>query len=390
MERGKIIISKKERDRRVRKRSGRWPEKWLIALFIIIILVYILVPFEKEAAADPDLYGPSLSQGDAGTAAPTTPDGRAQRRRMVEESREREESLKRMQDQLLTDPCPRTGPAASSILEQLNQQALAEDFSLTEELLPETGPPAELLKESEPRNERFKHYPPLLKGSGGKAKGKTPPAATHYQNSPFIFYEDGKSIESGSPCIFEGSLIEAVVEHRVMVDDRESPVTTHVSRDIYSDDRQHLLIPRGSRFIGKAQVVAHQNQHRLYTLFHRLILPDGGSIDFEKQALGMDRSGSFGIASKINRHTFKKYKAALFMGVLDGLGALAQNRIDQASPWSWVMSDTERNLSAARSDVLRRDLRIKPTITIKPGTRIKIYLCRDIHISPYQAQEAGR
>jgi type IV secretory pathway VirB10-like protein len=362
----------------IKIRSGPWLEKAVIALFALIILVYILIPSGKEETDSLDRY----TRTGAGAAVPTTPDGKAQRQRLIQEAEQREENLKRMQDQLLTDPCPGSGSTTGSILEHLDRQAVTTDLSLTDELLPEKEPPeppAALLKEPEAKSKRFSFKPPTPSPS--------PLPTSHYQNSPFIFFKDEKPPEPELPVLYEGSFIEAVVQHRLVVDNQESPIIARTTQDVYAHDSRLLLIPRGSCIIGKAQVVSDRNQSRLHTLFHRFILPNGKSINFDKEAKGMDRSGSFGISSKVNRHTLKKYSAALFMGVLDGLGALSQNRIDQLSPWSPVLSDTERNLREARSDVLRRDLEIKPTVTIKPGTRIKIYLCQDVRLSPYQEQE---
>lgn len=51
-----------------------------------------------------------------------------------------------------------------------------------------------------------------------------------------------------------------------------------LTTDVYSHDRQHLLIPQGSRILGEVKPVASFAQQRLAVVFHRIIMPDGYSV----------------------------------------------------------------------------------------------------------------
>ena len=77
--------------------------------------------------------------------------------------------------------------------------------------------------------------------------------------------------------LFEGSIFESVLINRL--DGAFSgPVECLLANDIYSHDRQHLLIPAGTKILGETEKVEAFGQSRLAVAFHRLIMPDGYSV----------------------------------------------------------------------------------------------------------------
>jgi hypothetical protein len=368
-------------------------EKVVIGLFAVIIIVYILIPGGGPDPADSELYALSLPD-----RVPTTPDGKAQQQTLRQQSKLREENLKRMADQVLSDPYP-NGSIADSILRQV-QQDRAADISLVEEMEPEPGeevePPADLITDLNTSCARSAEHKPPVKGGGpGPIRSPGPSRFIDYSCSPFALFKSAEAedqvpfIRYGNLApltVFEGSFLEGCVQHRVRVDSQQSPVLVLVTRDFYSECGRFVVIPRGSRVLGTAQVVSDRNQSRLFTRFHRLILPNGVSVQLgrEEGAKGLDRAGSLGLSSKVNRHTLRRYSGVLLLGLVEGLGALSQNRLSQVSPWSYFIDRGGRSLDRANDQVLRQALSVKPTITIEPGSCIKIYLCRDIRLSPFR------
>ncbi|MGH9710050.1 MAG: TrbI/VirB10 family protein, partial [Candidatus Acidiferrales bacterium] len=76
--------------------------------------------------------------------------------------------------------------------------------------------------------------------------------------------------------LFEGTILETVLLNR-LDGDFAGPIECLVTNDIYSHDRQHLLIPSGTKVLGEAKRVDTSGQTRLAVAFHRLIMPDGYS-----------------------------------------------------------------------------------------------------------------
>jgi type IV secretion system protein VirB10 len=74
--------------------------------------------------------------------------------------------------------------------------------------------------------------------------------------------------------LFEGTVLETVLINRL--DGQFSgPVECLLANDVYSHDRQHLLIPAGTKILGETKKVDSFGQTRLAVAFHRLIMPEG-------------------------------------------------------------------------------------------------------------------
>ena len=95
-------------------------------------------------------------------------------------------------------------------------------------------------------------------------------------------------------------MIEARLQNR-LVGDFSGPVNAMVERDQWSNDRQHLLIPKGTRLLGQAAMAERAFQERLAVAFHRMILPDGRGVALS-HAVGLDQAGEIALKDKVNRH----------------------------------------------------------------------------------------
>jgi type IV secretory pathway VirB10-like protein len=114
--------------------------------------------------------------------------------------------------------------------------------------------------------------------------------------------------------VFEGTTIDTVLVNRL---DGEfaGPLKVMVTNPIYSQDRQHLLIPEGTFILGDVQKVAGLGQKRLAVTFHRLLMPDGYSVDLD-QFHGLDQAGSTGLKDKVNNHYVEIFGASIALNVI--------------------------------------------------------------------------
>ena len=99
--------------------------------------------------------------------------------------------------------------------------------------------------------------------------------------------------------IYEGTVVQTVLANS-LDGSFTGPVLCVVSKDLRSETGA-LLIPKGSRFIGKASRVEAQNQVRLLVTLKRLIMPNGYSVDLEA-APGLESAGETGLKDKVNNH----------------------------------------------------------------------------------------
>ncbi len=183
--------------------------------------------------------------------------------------------------------------------------------------------------------------------------------------------------------VFEGTTIDTVLVNRL---DGEfaGPLKVMVTNPIYSQDRQHLLIPEGTFILGDVQKVAGLGQKRLAVAFHRMLMPDGYSVDLD-QFHGLDQAGSTGLKDKVNNHYVEIFGASIALGVIAGAAeATNLNQGYNESGTEAYKSGIASSLSQSSANVLDRFINIPPTITIREGHRIKVYITQDMLLPAYE------
>ena len=181
--------------------------------------------------------------------------------------------------------------------------------------------------------------------------------------------------------LFEGTILEAVLINR-LDGSFSGPVECLVGNDVYSHDRQHLLIPAGSKVLGQATKVDTFGQSRLAVAFHRLIMPDGYSVSLDRFT-GLDQQGATALKDKVNNHYAKIFGASLVLGVLGGISEANTGTLLNATEADRIREGLGSGLGNAGEQVLGRFLNILPTVTIREGARVKIYLSGDLLLPDY-------
>jgi type IV secretion system protein VirB10 len=177
--------------------------------------------------------------------------------------------------------------------------------------------------------------------------------------------------------IFEGTTIDTVLVNRL---DGEfaGPLKVMVTNPIYSQDRQHLLVPEGTFILGDVQKVSGFGQKRLAVTFHRLIMPDGYSVDLD-QFHGLDQAGATGLKDKVNNHYVEIFGASIALGIVAGAAESTNSNSGYNESGSEAYkSGIASSLSQSSANVLDRFINIPPTITIREGHRIKVYITQDM------------
>ena len=172
--------------------------------------------------------------------------------------------------------------------------------------------------------------------------------------------------------IFEGQLLEAVLATQLR-GDFAGPVVAIVSSPLWSRDRQRILIPRGTRALGRAEAVGDWQQARLAVSFHRLLFPDGRYIRLEFGAL--DQAGASGLQDRVNRHYLSTIGAAGAVGVISGLTLRGSQPF--AGGTDGARAGAGIGMGRAAETILDRYLNRLPTVTIRAGQRLRIIFTSD-------------
>ena len=176
--------------------------------------------------------------------------------------------------------------------------------------------------------------------------------------------------------VYEGSVVSAVLVTQLS-GDFAGPVEAHVSIPFYSSDRQRIVIPRGARFLGTVQPVRDQDQRRLAVGFHRLIWPDGRWVNLAFH--GLNAVGEGALLDHVNRHYVSMFAAAGAVGVISGL------TLQGANPYGGgregFQAGVSQGLGQSASQILDRFLNRLPSITIRAGHRLRIWLTGDVLVA---------
>lgn len=186
-----------------------------------------------------------------------------------------------------------------------------------------------------------------------------------------------------SPYVVQaGSLISAALITGLR-SDLPGQVTAQVTENVYdSPTGRILLIPQGSRLIGDYDDQVGFGQRRVLLAWTRLILPDGRSIVLERQPAG-DAAGFAGLEDRVDEHWGALAKAAGLSTLLSFGSQLAAD--DSSSELIRALRDGGQNtLSQAGQEIVRRQLNVPPTLTVRPGFPVRVIIKRDLVLTPWE------
>lgn len=185
--------------------------------------------------------------------------------------------------------------------------------------------------------------------------------------------------------LLEGTVIDTVLTNR-LDGNGVAPVNCLVTNPIYSHSGQHVVIPAGARILGETRPVQSLGETRLAVSFHRLLMPDGSTQRLD-QFLGLNQIGDAGLRDKVNQHFLATFGAAGAVGLISGLAqwlgtaGLTGGTGDRTVIIAGGAADSA---SQASLQVMNRFLNRLPTITIREGHRVKVYLTSDLQLPAYQ------
>jgi len=213
--------------------------------------------------------------------------------------------------------------------------------------------------------------------------------------------------------VAQGTFIRGVLETAVQ-SDLPGMVRATVTENVWSFDGRRVLIPAGSRLIGEYKSGIAQGQTRVFIVWTRLLRSDGVSVQLGSN--GADDLGRAGNAGFVDNHYVERFGAAIMLSVVGGaaqfLSAYGQNTdgygngtvITSTDPVTGVVTQTQtgvnqnqlslqarqiaaqnvsQTLTNIAQEALRNSINIPPTIYLDQGTRIIVFVRRDLDFSSF-------
>jgi type IV secretion system protein VirB10 len=173
--------------------------------------------------------------------------------------------------------------------------------------------------------------------------------------------------------VSQGTLIFAVLE--TAIDSTQSgQVRAMISNNVYNPLGTQILIPKGSRIFGEYKGELGSGQSRAQIIWTRLIRPDGATIALDSPA--SDQLGRAGVKGKVNTHFGERLLGALLQSTID-FGVLAASRAVSSN--NGVIVALPSAAQGATSQIVPPAP--KPTLKVRHGTRIAVFVARDLDFS---------
>ena len=160
-------------------------------------------------------------------------------------------------------------------------------------------------------------------------------------------------------------------------------VTEHVYDTVTG---RHLLIPQGSRLVGRYDSVVAFGQERALVVWQRIIRPDGSSIVIDNLP-ATDTGGYAGLADEVDLHTWKIIKG-IALSTLLGIGNQLAFANTDSDLLKALRESAGQTTNRAGQRIVERSLNVQPTITVRPGWPLRVIVHKDLVLTPYRNPSA--
>jgi type IV secretion system protein TrbI len=199
-----------------------------------------------------------------------------------------------------------------------------------------------------------------------------------YLGKPLLKPLSKYELKAGS--IIPGALVTAINT------DLPGEIIGQVTENVYdSASGDYLLVPQGSKLLGKYQSLVSNGQNRALLVWQRLIYPSGNSIILDGMA-GTDQIGQSGLADQVDYHLDKLVEATVLSTAIAYAGSLARNPSSRNGNSNGdVIGDTvAQQADRVGEKFIDRELDVQPTITIRSGWPLRVLVNKDMVLEPYQ------
>ena len=205
--------------------------------------------------------------------------------------------------------------------------------------------------------------------------------------------------------VAQGTMIRGVLETAIQ-SDLPGMVRAVTAEDVWSFDGRRVLIPQGTRLIGEYKSGLATGQTRVFIVWTRVLRSDGVSVMLG--STGTDDIGRTGLTGEVDEHYMQRFGSAILLSIVGGGSQYVAGMGQGANAYGGVVSTYDpatgtttttqpnpqnaygqqiasqavsQNMNTIAGEALQNSLHIPPTINVDQGTRIMIFVRRDLDFS---------
>ena len=231
-------------------------------------------------------------------------------------------------------------------------------------------------------------------------RGQSAPSANGFSNSSDPNLQNSKTAFASNPVeedIYNPhNLQDPVSPYQVMTgtviaaslltglnSDLPGTVLAQVTQPVYDTATgQHLLIPQGSRLIGRYDSRVSFGQARALLVWDRILFPDSTSIQISALP-GTDQSGFSGLSDRVDNH-YGRLLGAIGLATILGVGSELTFGDDESDLVEAIRDSVQDSTNQAGQRIVDRNLNIQPTIRVRPGWPLRVIVTQDLILRPFQ------
>jgi type IV secretory pathway VirB10-like protein len=187
--------------------------------------------------------------------------------------------------------------------------------------------------------------------------------------------------------VMAGSIISASLITGLNSDTPGATIAQITENVFDSVTGEHLLVPQGTRLIGKYESVIAFGQKRALVVWSRLILPNGNSIVIENLP-ATDVAGYAGLEDEVDFHAWQLLKGVA-LATLVGVGtqlSIGNNENDLVTA---LRQSVQQSTNQAGQRLVEHELDVQPTITVRPGWPLRVIVSKDLVLKPYRETQTA-
>jgi type IV secretion system protein VirB10 len=207
-------------------------------------------------------------------------------------------------------------------------------------------------------------------------------------------------IKNRSTMLIQGKIMNAILETAI---NSEFPgqVRGIISRDVYAESGNNILIPRGSRMFGSYSSSVLRGQARIQINWTRLIRPDG--VDASIAFVASDQFGRAGIEGDVDNKYGSIITNSILTSILAVGGAIAAEKLsgnEQVTTTNNAVEGTSTTTGTASSEaiigvskaiidtigtVIGNTMNTAPIIRVPQGTKVTIVVNQDMSLPEFKS-----